>query len=275
MSGRYAHVDLNSAIARSMRWTMFLTKPDAFLLAEHFFDATRDLTGDGWHGVMNYAGFARPVLQWLAASNEGDDRPWFPVLAPTSGVIAYLTMRDYMAAVPWTSALNNFNLLDSHDTARFATIASSKAAARVGLGLMMSFVGIPMLFAGDEIGLEGQNADDSRRPMPWDGTGWDGEMLDWCRRMIAVRRSSPALCRGGMRWVTVGDDVLAFVRETRDERVLVCATRREAVTAPVDAGTLGARTAENLIGGEALEMSDGKLRLPATGPAFNVWRLGA
>ena len=37
------------------------SRPDALLVAEHCYDASRDLDGDGWHGVMNYLSFTRPV----------------------------------------------------------------------------------------------------------------------------------------------------------------------------------------------------------------------
>ena len=34
--------------------------PDAYLMGEHFYDATDALDGDQWDGVMNYAGFTNP-----------------------------------------------------------------------------------------------------------------------------------------------------------------------------------------------------------------------
>ena len=61
MTGRLADVDANLGVAREMRSTLATVRPDAWLVAEHCYDASADLRGDGWHGTMNYSGFTRPV----------------------------------------------------------------------------------------------------------------------------------------------------------------------------------------------------------------------
>ena len=35
--------------------------------------------------------------------------------------------------------------------------------------MQMTTPGVPMVFAGDELGLEGEWGEDARRTMPWDG----------------------------------------------------------------------------------------------------------
>ena len=60
MTGRHRGQERNHAIARQMR-EPWRTPVDALLVGEHCHDYTRDAQGDGWHGVMNYAGFTRPV----------------------------------------------------------------------------------------------------------------------------------------------------------------------------------------------------------------------
>ena len=65
MAGRLRDVNVNREVAGTMRATMAATKPDTYLVAEHAYDASRDLDGDGWHGVMNYLSFTRPVWCWL------------------------------------------------------------------------------------------------------------------------------------------------------------------------------------------------------------------
>ena len=72
-----------------------------------------------------------------------------------------------------------------------------------------------MIFAGDEIGLEGIDGEDSRRPMPWHRPErWDHETLGAYRDLIAVRQAHPALRRGGLRWVIEADDAIGYLRET-------------------------------------------------------------
>jgi alpha-glucosidase len=124
--------------------------------------------------------------------------------------------------------LNSWNLLDSHDTARFRTIAGTPERHLAGVGLQMTLPGVPMVFAGDELGLEGAWGEDARRTMPW-GEPWDEEFLGAFRELVHLRRTRPALQRGGIRWVHVEAETIAFLRETRDERLLCVASR-----APID-----------------------------------------
>ena len=59
--------------------------PDTVLVAEHCHDASGDLSGDGWHGAMNYAGFLRPVWSWLRATGYRKEFLGLPVDVPRLG----------------------------------------------------------------------------------------------------------------------------------------------------------------------------------------------
>ena len=88
--------------------------------------------------------------------------------------------------------------------------------------------GMPMLYAGDEIGQEGENGEDGRRPFPWHRENdWNLTTLDWVRSVFAERNTVPALRTGGLRWVSVTDDSITFLREADDVSVLVHVTRGE------------------------------------------------
>jgi alpha-glucosidase len=165
--------------------------------------------------------------------------------------------------------------LDTHDTGRFATNAAP-GTVPVAAGLMMTLPGLPVVFAGDEFGLVGVDGEASRTPMPW-GTESSPEVADRLalyRELIALRRAHPALSIGGLRWVHVDDEAVAFVRESADETVLVLAARGD-VDAVVPAGALpGAAAAEGVYGDATLGVSDdGSVVLSADGPAFAVWTL--
>jgi alpha-glucosidase len=49
----------------------------------------------------------------------------------------------------------------------------------------------------------------------------DKDLLETYRRLIALRRSTPALRHGGCAGLHAGDDAVAYLRETADQRVLV------------------------------------------------------
>ena len=129
----------------------------------------------------------------------------------------------------------------------------------------MTLPGVPLVFAGAELGLEGSWGQDARRTMPWSHPArWDRELLDAYRRLIALRRSSDALARGGFRLAHAADDVLVYLRESRGERLLCLAAR-----APHEPVAVPFAELETLYGDDP---TDGVL--PSHGPAFHVWRIG-
>ena len=138
----------------------------------------------------------------------------------------------------------------------------------------MTTPGVPMVYAGDELGLEGEWGEDGRRTMPWARPEtWDAELLDAYRRLIALRRSSDALSRGGMRYAFVGEEAIAYLRETPRERLLVLASRDDHAPVRLPLAALAARELEPLAGSAEALVAEGEAVLPADGPAFHVWRL--
>jgi alpha-glucosidase len=276
MTGRRHGDDLNDEVSRGVAAAAVAARPDALVVAEDGHDARAALRHGGWHGTMSYAGFTRPVWCWL----RGDELPeapgreflGLPVGVPRlSGEAVTETMRRFRAGVPWPKLLHSWSILDSHDTARFRTVSGSRERQLAGVGLQMTMPGVPMVFAGAELGLEGEWGEDSRRTIPWDDPGsWDGDLLDGYRSLIRVRRGSRALARGGLRYLHVGADAIAYVREAHGETVLCLAARarHEPIRLPLSA--LGGEP-ETLAGEEARVEGD-DLLLPAGGPAFGAWR---
>jgi alpha-glucosidase len=260
MSGRTGHTDVNGDVSRALREVI---NDDSLLVAEHNHDYRSDISA--WHGAMNYAGFTRPVWTWLRGDAALPNYFELPVAMPlVSGDAAVSTMRAFRAGVPWEFVLHSWALLDSHDSARFRTVAGSRERQLVGIGLQMTTPGVPMMFAGDELGLEGAWGEDARRTMPWDRPeDWDAQLFDAYRSLIALRRSSSALSRGSLRYVFIDDDVIAYLRETRDEALLCLASR-----ASHDPVRVPFTQLETLYGADA---EDGLL--PADGPSFHVWKV--
>lgn len=276
MTGRRESDDLTREIARLVRRAAVTARPDALVIAEHNHDASPDLDAGGWHGTMNYAGFTRPVWAWLRC--EDLDLPDFlgvPGPVPhRTGAQAATTMRAFGGLVSWQTLTTSWNIISSHDTARIRTVVGEADRVELAVGLMMTYPGTPMLFAGDELGLTGVNGEDSRTPMPWTRTGtWDQRTLGDVRRLVALRNAHPALRSGGLRWVYAGDDVLAFLRESQEETLLVCARRAAGEPVALAGLTLPGRQADNLHGGAALTAASGAVLLPGDGPTFQVWRL--
>ncbi len=274
MTGRYGADDFNHEIARTIRATMAAEHPDTLLLAEHAYDASAELLGDGWHATMNYSGFTQPVWTWL---NERDDQVstlgqpgWKPSRA---GVQVVRAMREFAAAVPWRVTATNVNLLGSHDSARIRTIAGSEERTAVAAGLLFTYPGTPMLFMGDELGLQAPDGEQARTPMPWsDPAPFTGHLAGVYRDLIALRRSQPALRHGGLRWAHASADAIAYLRETASDRLLVLAARAQGPAIRLPA-TIARSAPRNLHGGATASLVEGALVLPGDGPTFQIWSL--
>ncbi|RJS46305.1 glycoside hydrolase family 13 protein [Nocardioides cavernaquae] len=282
MTGRLGATDLNHGVARTVRATATDRRDDALVIGEHNHDASVDLPGDGWHGSMNYAGFSWPVWEWLVSPTTAARPFGMPVPIPRrSGTQVVNSIRQWHGRLGFRNLQWSWNILGSHDSARIRTITGSGAQQRVAAGLQFALPGVPMVFAGDEIGLEGTMGEDSRRTMPWDRRDtWDEETLDQYAALAALRREHTALRRGGLRWVHADEDTLAFLREHPDGNVLVVARRAAGPelrlplaqlftesSAQVDASATGPRTRL----GAAARVDSNELVIPASdGPAFSL-----
>jgi alpha-glucosidase len=279
MLARQGATQLNVEIARGIRQAVKETQPEAYLVGENFFDASPQLQGDMWDGVMNYMGFSLPLFHWLAgysASSHGLKEPVSsPVSWPTAALAA--TWRLRQAAIPWAVARQQLNLLGSHDTSRARSILKGRDALhRLAVTLLLTFPGVPSLYYGDEIGLLDHPQLGSRGCMEWDEARWDCSLLAFHQDLVALRRRSPALQSGGFQILAVEPDTLAYQRESRAGRVLVVAHRaavpRPAGPLPVAAGGIpdGARFVEHFSGAQAV-VSSGALPLPELPQGAQLW----
>jgi alpha-glucosidase len=147
-------------------------------------------------------------------------------------------------------------VLSNHDSRRHRTrLGGSEAVSRAAAVLLLTLRGTPFLFQGEELGLEdavvppGRRVDPGgrdgcRAPIPWTGAGAHGwatadtwlpwpphpevrnaederadpaSILHLYRRLLAVRRASPALRGGDITLLDGPASVLAYRRATDDD----------------------------------------------------------
>ena len=185
-------------------------KPDCILLGETWGDAGRLVNGNRLDSAMNYL-FRDAAVAWLAKD-----------ALPASEFGCRLNRA--LALYPGETNLRMYNLLDSHDTARFLYEAGGdKARLRLAVAMQMTFPGSPAIFYGDEIGLSGPNDPGCRMAMQWDGEKQDRQLLNWYRQLISLRLASDSLTDGDYRTVLADDgaNVYAFSRWVPGEQTLV------------------------------------------------------
>ncbi len=279
MLARQGEMQLGHKVGRGIRRAVKEESPQAYLLGENFFDGTPALQGDELDAVMNYQGFTAPVLRWLTGydmyASKGqawEDRH----LLPTEVLAAQ--WQTFRAAIPWQIAMQQFNLLGSHDTRRVATIlGQDERLARIAATLLFTYPGVPSIYYGDEIGLGGEGDPDNRRCMPWNQAEWNQERRAFYRMLARLRRTLPALRWGGFQVLYAAGDTLAFQREAPDERLLVVARRADdgLEALPVrQAGLPDGVCLRELLSGSKTTVAGGMLSLkglPATG--VQIWQM--
>lgn len=203
------------------------TKPGSLVLGEVWEDASnkiaysqrrRYLLGRELHGVMNY-----PFRTSLLAYLQGGDADAFRETMET--------LRENYPPAAFYSAMN---FLGTHDTARILTVlgadyvpetkdqravyrlspverAKGTALVKLAALVLFTFPGSPTVYYGDEVGMEGWEDPFNRGTYPW-GTGGH-QLLSYFTCLGRLRRDTPALQMGSIRWLYTAGSILAYARE--------------------------------------------------------------
>lgn len=195
-------------------------KEDAFLLGEFWGDATPWLRGDQLDSSLNY--LWRDLVFRFFVTQCIDARTFAREL--------HALHEQYGPSAPYM-----VNLLGSHDTPRLATLCrKNKQKVIQTLAYLLTDLGIPLIYYGDEVGLTGGNDPGCRGSMPWDerdrgregelshgaGRRWDWQIYEACRELIHLRRAHPALRRGTRQVLFEKERVLVVARHFQNDTVI-------------------------------------------------------
>ncbi|HQR39911.1 MAG TPA: alpha-amylase family glycosyl hydrolase, partial [Blastocatellia bacterium] len=220
---------------------------DAYIVGEIWDPVPQMLDGRSFDAQMNY-----PVLRAVVR--------FFIDTAPRAKPSEFVKELDELRSLyPRSVTFDQQNLLDSHDTDRIASAIvnpnrkfdagnrlqdkdganydTRKPAAwaydrlRLITIFQMTYVGAPMIWYGDEVGMWGADDPTDRKAMLWKdlepyqdpAESVDGALLAHYRKLIAIRNSTEALQIGEYKTLVADDDheVLAFERTANGKRVIV------------------------------------------------------
>ncbi|AFY79333.1 glycosidase [Pleurocapsa sp. PCC 7327] len=242
--------------------------PDAYIVGEIWEDSRQWLDGTQFDGVMNYL-FAAPTIAFTAGDRvimEFVESPSYDPYPALSAPEYAEKIQQLLALYPWEIQLTQLNLLNSHDTARLLTIAGGdRASVELATLLLFTFPGAPSIFYGDEVGLPGGLDPDCRRGFPKE-ENWDLEVLNYHKKLIAVRNKYAALRTGDYRVLYAQGGVYVFSRSLGTEKLIVAVnvdTNPAAIT--VEFADLQTRP-ENLLYGKGRVLWQGnrlKLDIPS------------
>ena len=174
---------------------------DALIIGEVWYESTPWLLGDEYDTVINYE-FSRDI-GLLVNDKKYRCSDFVNDYSFLLGRV-HKRVRNYL-----------WNLIDSHDTPRFLTSSRSKKKLKFAVALQMVLPGMPMIYYGDEVGMEGKQDPDCRRGMLWDEEKQDKELLEFYKNWIQIRKNSKALQKGATKFINVNDENKTFeiVRE--------------------------------------------------------------
>lgn len=207
-------LDVPNEIDDDQFWAEFRERvksinPDAYLLGE-IWDGNPRWVGEGhFDGLMNYP--LRKILFDLLKEEIKTDQ-------------FGQGMQQLLDKYPRENNYCMFLPLGSHDTQRLMTKLSGNVnKVKLAFLFQFSFPGAPVVYYGDEIGLEGEKDPDSRRAFPWDEAQWNQELRSFVKLLIFERKRRVELRRGDYRAMMVDPDRggFAFSRSLGNKNILV------------------------------------------------------
>jgi len=192
--------------------------------------------------------------------------------------------------------------LGNHDTKRFFSAAQeSGSRLKLGLGLLATLRGVPLIYSGDEIAMPGGDDPDNRHDFPGGFAGdahnaftpsgrtpVEEDVFTWTASLLALRRAHPVLQTGAQQDLAATDDVFAFLRgedelgcppDHMQERVLVVVNKAS------QSRTLEISTKETALSGctefeplapalgSAPQLDAGKLRIEEGSESMTLYRV--
>ena len=123
---------------------------------------------------------------------------------------------------------NLMNLIGSHDTRRILSILKEKdnpiELLKIITGLQFTFYGLPSVFYGDEVGVEEDAPDFSRKCYPWGNE--NVEILNWYKTLAKIRKHK-VFKDGKMEVIKARSKEIILKRKNKNETILVIANLDE------------------------------------------------
>jgi neopullulanase len=200
--------------------------PEAYIVGEIWTPAPEWLAGDRFDAVMNYP-LAEAILSFtgagrLDAALVATTHEFSRHVRDADGSEFGRRLAEVMATYPADVTSLQLNLLDSHDTPRFLSLAGGDTTAlRLAALIQMTLPGAPCIYYGDEVGLVGRADPDCRRAYPWDVARQDGALRRFIAGLTAMRQAHPAFRRGRFEVLGTDDQSVAYALFGPDTTMVV------------------------------------------------------
>jgi cyclomaltodextrinase / maltogenic alpha-amylase / neopullulanase len=200
--------EVDHAFWRKFRKTVKKANPEALIIGEIMHEASAWLRGEQLDSIMNYP-FKHLSMDFFAKriidAEEFDS-------GLTDNRVIYMKKINN----------NMFNLIGSHDTARFLTECGEKTERlKLAAAFQYTYIGMPYIYYGDEVGMVGANDPDCRRCMIWDKEKQDRDLFVFYKNLNKIRKENKSLVYGDFKTVYKENNVMAFKRVFNNDEIVV------------------------------------------------------
>jgi cyclomaltodextrinase len=167
--------EISFEFLRKIKKVARAANPDTYILGENWDQALPWLRGDQMDGVMNY--FLTNII-------------WDYIDLKIDNLEFKNRLTHYLIGTPKNIINHQFNLISSHDTIRIKSrVNGDMRRVKIAHILLLLSHGTPSIYYGDEIGLDGKQDPNNRRPMIWDETKWDLNLQTFIKKLIQIRKT--------------------------------------------------------------------------------------
>lgn len=178
--------------------------PEALIIGEIWHDNEHWLRGEQFDGVMNYK-LQKILIDYFKA-------------APITAKEAADRMNGLLVANTERANAMALNFLDNHDTPRFLRFTGgNKEKLLCALCAMTVFPGMPCVFYGTELPLDGAGDPDCRKPFDWTFSGQDKTFAENFTKILALKKQKALT--GGNAEISAENGVLKITRTNGGESV--------------------------------------------------------
>lgn len=183
-------------------------KKDAIIVGEIMHEATSFLKGDQLDGIMNYP-FKGAMVDFFGKRSITAEE--FDNILAKNRVIYMDSINKQL-----------WNLIGSHDTQRFLTECSNHIERmKLAIVFQFTYIGVPYIYYGDEVGLDGGEEPQSRKCMIWEEEKQNSDLLNLYKILINIRKENDVLSYGSYKTIYSHRNVIAFEREYNREKIIV------------------------------------------------------
>lgn len=265
--GRRGKDQLTHEIWREVRKSVKEENPEAYIVGECWIDSNPYLKGDEWDGSMNYIGCGRPIRKWMGET----DVFLLPGWGQNPTVDKQFTGDEMKEAIKCQidntrGQLRFFqmNLIDSHDTPRLHNneCIMNYSMYRGVIFLMYLLPGMPLIYYGDEVGLNGtlKSCEDWRYPMEWNESQWNMKLYKIYQSIGKLRKSySSFLSLASYAFWESDEYMMSFVRYDDNEALILILNRGEKREVEINNRFSNLEKVETLLGSGKARLIENKI----------------